>query len=339
MKTNVKENKSLLKSIPIKDDNFLRMLIVFIVVFIACSLLKGRSFLNLGNFQSMMTQFPEYGLLAIAIALALLIGGIDLSAVYLANLSAIVAGRFLLSQVGADASGGTVTGLILASFLLCLAIGALGGALNGLLISGLGIPAMLATLGTQSLFWGLGVVLTGGSTMSGFPKQLSSIINTKFGILPLGVIIFAVGAVVAGLIVSKSVLGRQMKMYGTNNRATTFAGLNNLKLVVITHMTSGILAAMAGIIMWGRYSSAKADNGSSYTMQAILIAVMGGISPKGGKGSVQGVVIAVLIIQMVSSLLNMYTWIPTACRQIIWGALLLLVMIFNYINDQRSKKH
>lgn len=335
----MKVNNSLLKSRPIKDENFLRMMIVFVVVFVACSLLKGRSFLNPGNFQSMMTQFPEYGLLAIAIALALLIGGIDLSAVYLANLSAIIAGKFLLSQVTENSSDGSITGLIFASFLLCLAVGALGGVLNGLLISGLGIPAMLATLGTQSLFWGIGVVLTGGSTLSGFPKQLSSIVNTKFGIVPLSVIIFAVGALAAGLIVSKCVLGRQMKMYGTNNRATTFAGLNNLKLVVITHMTAGILAGLSGIIMWGRYSSAKPDNGSSYTMQAILIAVMGGISPKGGKGSVQGVVIAVLIIQMVSSLLNMYTWIPTACRQIIWGALLLLVMIFNYVNDQRSKKH
>ena len=335
----MKENKSLLKRSPIKDENFLRMLVVFVVVFAACCLLKGSAFLNLGNFQSMMKQFPEYGLLAVAIALALLIGGIDLSAVYLANLSAIIAGKFLLSQVKPDSSDGTITGLIFASFLLCLAIGALGGVLNGLLISGLGIPAMLATLGTQSLFWGMGVVLTGGSTLSGFPKQLSSIVNTNFGILPLSVIIFAIATLVAGLIVSKCVLGRQMKMYGTNNRATTFAGLNNLKLVVITHMTAGILAALSGIIMWGRYSSAKPDNGSSYTMQAILIAVMGGISPNGGKGSVQGVVVAVLIIQMVSSVLNMYTWIPTACRQIIWGALLLLVMIFNYVNDQRAKKH
>lgn len=334
------QNKTLVKSSPkAKDTGFRRLLVVFAAVFVLCSLLKGSAFLNLGNFQSMMKQFPEYGLLAVAIAMALLIGGIDLSAVYLANLSTIIAGKFLLSQMASGASEGSVVGLIYASFLLCLGIGALGGALNGFLISGLGIPAMLATLGTQSLFWGLSVVLTGGSTLGGFPRQLSKIVNTSFGIVPLSVILFAIGAVLAGVVVSKSVLGRQMKMYGTNNRATTFAGLNNRKLVVATHMMAGVLAALSGIIMWGRYSSAKPDNGASYTMQAILIAVMGGISPNGGKGSIQGVVVAVLIIQMVSSVLNMYTWIPTACRQIIWGALLLLVMIFNYVNDQRSRKH
>lgn len=333
------QNKTLVKNNPaVKDANFRRLLVVFVAVFILCSLLKGEAFLNLGNFQSMMKQFPEYGLLAVAIALALLIGGIDLSAVYLANLSTIIAGKFLLSQVAPGAPESTIVGLVFASFVLCLTIGALGGALNGLLISGLGIPAMLATLGTQSLFWGLSIVMTGGSTLGGFPKQLGKIVNTKIGIVPLSVILFAVGAVVAALVVSKSVLGRQMKMYGTNNRATTFAGLNNMKLVVTTHMMAGVLAALSGIIMWGRYSSAKPDNGASYTMQAILIAVMGGISPNGGKGSIQGVVVAVLIIQMVSSVLNMYTWIPTACRQIIWGALLLMVMIFNYVNDQRSKK-
>jgi simple sugar transport system permease protein len=197
---------------------------------------------------------------------------------------------------------------------------------------------MLATLGTQSLFWGIGVVLTGGSTINKFPPQLASMINKSIGIVPVTVLIFAVGAIAAGLVVSKTVLGRQMKMYGTNNRATVFAGINNLKLVITTHVFSGVLAAMSGIVMWGRYSSVKPDNGSSYTMQAILIAVMGGISPKGGKGSIQGVVVAVLIIQMVSSLLNMYTWIPTAFRQIIWGALLLIVMIFNFVISEREKK-
>ena len=85
-----------------RDANFIRLFIVFIAVFIICTALKGTQFLNLGNFQSMMKQFPEYGLLAVAISLALLIGGIDLSAVYIANLSAIIAGKFLLSMAGAD---------------------------------------------------------------------------------------------------------------------------------------------------------------------------------------------------------------------------------------------
>lgn len=331
-------NEKTAKKALIKDANFLRLCVVMVIVFVVCTLLKGSSFLNMGNFQSMMKQFPEYGLLAVGIGLALLIGGIDLSVVYLANLSAIIGGKFLLAMVGENTAPGTVMMLVLVSFLICILVGAIGGALNGFLISGFGIPAMLATLGTQSLFWGFGVVLTGGSSIGGFPAELAATMNITFGVIPITVVIFAVGAIVAGIIVSKMVLGRQMKMYGTNNRATVFAGINNMKLVITTHVIAGILAALSGIIMWGRYNSVKADTGSTYTMQAILIAVMGGISPNGGKGSVQGIVVAVLIIQMVSSVLNMFRQIPTACRQIVWGVLLILVMIFNYVINNRSRK-
>ncbi len=129
-----------------RDANFFRLFIVFLAVLVVCTALKGSQFLNPGNFQSMMKQFPEYGLLAVAISLALLIGGIDLSAVYIANLSAIIAGKFLLSAVGADAAGGRVYTMIFLSFGIAVVVGALAGALNGYLISGFGIPAMLATL-------------------------------------------------------------------------------------------------------------------------------------------------------------------------------------------------
>lgn len=334
----MKKEKSIDLRMFVSDANFTRLLIVFVMVFILSTALKGKAFLNVGNFQSMMKQFPEYGLLAVAIGLALLIGGIDLSAVYLANLGTIIAGKFLLSVVNESTSDSMVVTLIFVSFGICIITGIAGGILNGYLVSGLGIPAMLATLGTQSLFWGMGVVLTNGSTLNGFPKQLASMINKSIGIVPVTVLIFAVAVLAAGLIVSRMILGRQMKMYGTNNKATVFSGLNNMKIVIATHVLAGVLAALSGIIMWGRYSSAKADNGSTYTMQAILIAVMGGISPNGGKGNVQGIVMSVLIIQMVSSVLNMFRNIPTACRQIVWGSLLLLVMIFNYVINERKKR-
>ena len=323
------------KSFSILDNSSARMILLFVAVFVICSLLQGKKFLAPDNFLAMFRQFPEYGLLAIGIGMALIIGGIDLSAVYLANLSSIVAGLFVHQFYQGTGEGGT--GIVLLSFVVALVIGAIGGILNGVLISGFGIPAMLATLGTQSLFWGLGVVLTGGSTLSGFPKVLGTIINKKFGLFPITIVIFAVAALITGIIVQKTKLGREMKMYGTNSRATVYSGLNNFKIVVCTHMISGMLAALSGIIMWGRYSSAKADTGSTYTMQAILIAVLGGVSPLGGSGSVTGIVLAVLIIQMLSSLLNMFTFIPSACRQIVWGGLLLIVMIINYYLDARKK--
>ena len=102
---------------------------------------------------------------------------------------------------------------------------------------------------------------------------------------------------------------------------------------------SGVLSAVSGIVMLGRYNSAKADNGASYTMQAIMIGVMGGMDPAGGKGNIQGVCVAVLIIQMVSTWLNMFQNISNFYRQIIWGALLIIILIMNfYINKAEVAK-
>ena len=212
------------------------------------------------------------------------------------------------------------------------------GSLNGLLISAVGIPAMLATLGTQSLYNGLGVVASKGSSVSG-SKPLSAFISKRVAGIPMATILFVICAAVMIFIISKTTLGYKIKMMGTNMKASAFSGFNNVKLTVLNYMMIGCLSAIAGIIMLGRYSSAKADNGSSYTMQAIMIAVMGGIDPAGGKGNIQGVCVAVVIIQMVSTWLSMYQSISDFYKQIIWGALLLVVLLLNhYINKREVAK-
>ena len=229
-------------------------------------------------------------------------------------------------------------GAILAGILVALIVGMICGSLNGLLISAVGIPAMLATLGTQSLYNGLGVVASKGSSVTG-SKPLSSFVSMKVAGIPMAAIIFVLCAAVMIFIISKTTLGYKIKMMGTNMKASAFSGFNNVKLTVLNYMMIGLLSAVAGIIMLGRYSSAKADNGSSYTMQAIMIAVMGGIDPAGGKGNIQGVCVAVLIIQMVSTWLSMYQSISDFYKQIIWGALLLVVLLLNfYINKREVAK-
>lgn len=177
-----------------------------------------------------------------------------------------------------------------------------------------------------------------GSSVTG-SKPLSSFVSMKVAGIPMAAIIFVLCAAVMIFVISKTTLGYKIKMMGTNMKASAFSGFNNVKLTVLNYMMIGLLSAVAGIIMLGRYSSAKADNGSSYTMQAIMIAVMGGIDPAGGKGNIQGVCVAVLIIQMVSTWLSMYQSISDFYKQIIWGALLLVVLLLNfYINKREVAK-
>lgn len=321
-----------------RDYSVVRLLVVLIAVFAMCSILKGNMFLNVNTFRSMGKQFPEYGILAIAMSVALFTGGIDLSIVYTATMSSCVIAKLLPVLITESMSTGQETMAILLSFVIAIAIGAVCGAINGTLISVVNIPPILATLGTQSLFQGIAVVITGGSTISGFPDQLSKIVTQDILGIPTTVFIFAFCALLVWLILAKTRFGYQLRMLGTNSRATTFAGLSNVSLYIRAYIMSGMLAAVSGIIMIGRFNSAKADYGSTYTMQSILIAVLGTMDPKGGKGSIVGVIIAVVIVQMLSSWLNMYESISVFYRQIIWGALLIVVLIINYYTDKRKMK-
>ena len=321
-----------------RDKNLMRMLIVFLVVFIFCSILKGSLFLSVSNFQSMGKQFPEFGLLAIAMAFTLYTAGIDLSVVAVANLSAVLVAKALTLLITAETPEGAVITIILVSFLGALIFGMLCGALNGFLIGAVGITPILATLGTQALFMGTAIVLTNGSTLSGLPPQIAGTMSAKVLGIPMPFIVFAVLAAAAAFIMERTTLGYKLRMLGTSVKASAFSGFNNVRLYLANYMISGVLSASAGLIMLGRFNSAKADYGASYLMEAILIAVLGGIDPYGGKGNMKGVIVAVLIVQMISSWLNMYESISNFYRQIIWGGLLIFVLIYNHIVNEREKK-
>ena len=324
-----------IRSLMQKDQNLTRLCIVFLAVFIICTVLKGTLFLSVNNFQSMGKQFPEFGLLAIAMAFTLYTAGIDLSVVAIANLSAVLVAKALPLLVTPETDAGTVTAIILCVFLLALLFGTLCGALNGLLIGGVGITPILATLGTQALFMGCAVVLTGGSTLGGLPPEIAKGMAAK----PLGIPVpFLIFAAAAAFIMERTTLGYKLRMLGTSVKASAFTGFSNVRLYIANYMLSGLLSAAAGIIMLGRCNSAKANYGASYVMEAILIAVLGGVDPYGGKGNMKGVIVAILIVQMISSWLNMYESISNFYRQIIWGALLIFVLIYNHIVSEREKK-
>ncbi len=230
-----------------KDKNLTRILAVFLVCFVLFSITQGKSFLSVSSFQSMGKLFPEFGLLSIGMALALLTGGIDLSVVYVANLCSIMAA---LTIKAITPEGDAGIGAILAGILVALIVGMICGSLNGLLISAVGIPAMLATLGTQSLYNGLGVVASKGSSVTG-SKPLSSFVSMKVAGIPMASIIFVLCAAVMIFIISKTTLGYKIKMMGTNMKASAFSGFNNVKLTVLNYMISVFCLQWPGSSCWG----------------------------------------------------------------------------------------
>jgi simple sugar transport system permease protein len=321
------------------DPNLFRLFIMLISVFLMMSALRPEIFLRSWNLVSMAKQFPEYGIMAIGISLAMMTGGIDLAVVGVANLAAIVTAKFLIAVVPKGAPFGFTLSMILVAVVIALCVGAIAGILNGILISRFRIPAILATLGTQQLFTGIAIVITKGRPLSGLPILFSRIGNRDlFGFLPVPFLLYGLAAVSIGVILGKTRFGKSIYMCGTNAVAARFAGLNVKSIILRTYMISGLLASLAGLIMMARVNSAKADYGASYTLQCVLIAVLAGVNPEGGFGTVRGVTMAVLILQILSSGLNMFESVSNFYRDVIWGGVLILVLIMNYLINEMNRR-
>lgn len=314
-----------------------RLLIAVAVILIIMSLLHPGKFLSQRNVSSMCFQFPELGIFALAIMFSLVSGGIDLSIISIANLGGILS-ALLLTRAG---DGMAPTLLVILAVLTTLAVGILCGLFNGWLIACLGITPILATLGTMQLFMGLCLVITKGPAVYGYPDLFLHIGNGTVGPVPIPLLVFLAIALVAAVILNRTKFGIHLVLLGTNETAARFSGIPYKAILIKTYMLSGLLAGIAGLLMIARTNSAKADYGTSYLLQAVLIAILGGVNPNGGFGTVTGIFMAVLSLQFLSSGFNMLR-LNNFTKEFAWGAFLLAVMTLNILCHHivsRPRKH
>lgn len=317
--------------------HLVRLAVIAAAVFALMSLLRSDLFFTAQNFQSMAFQFPEYALLSLAMMLAMLTGGIDLSVIGTANLSGII-GALILTTLAPNAAGtGAETLAVVAlAILASLSVGALCGALNGVAIAAVGIPPILATLGTGLIFTGLAIVITGGRAVLGFPDVFAVIGNGLVGPIPVPVLVFAAVAGALAFVLSRTTFGLRIYLMGANPLASRFAGIDNAGITLRVYTLCGALSASAGLVLMSRANSAKADYGASYLLLAVLIAVLGGTNPYGGAGRVGGVILAVLALQFVSSGFNMLQFSNFA-KELVWGLTLLVVMGLSEVRLSRRR--
>jgi simple sugar transport system permease protein len=324
------------------DYYTLRLFIIALVIFIAFSLLLPGKFFAVRNMQSMAVQLPEFGILAFAIMITMLTGGIDLSIVGTANLSAIIGAIILTGLAGDDGAGMPLTIVLPLSILGALVMGSICGLFNGFLVSRVGITPILATLGTGAIYTGLSFVITGGPAIT--TTQLAFIGNGSILGVPIPIIVFILVVIAFAILLSRTVFGFNVYMLGTNPTASLFSGINNDSVLLRTYWLAGLVAGIAGIIFLARTNSAKPDFGASFILLTVLIAILGGVSYTGGFGTVSGLVLAVLIIQFLSTGLNMLMLelFPSSAaiffRQFAWGGLLLAVMVLNYYTERRRSR-
>lgn len=324
------------KMVDASVQNIRWLFAVGVFVFVLMSVLSPKVFLSGANFASMANQFPQVGLLALGILLAMLSGGIDLSMVGIANLSAIIAALLLTRGMSTEAVGSEMLLYIVSSVFVAIAVGIVCGLLNGFLIAGLGITPILATLATMQLFSGIAVIITGGRPIFGMPELFTSTVGRSLLGIPVPLLVFGAVALAIAVLLNRTGFGFKLYMLGTNPLAARFAGLQTVGLQLRTYAIVGGLAALSGLLVLAQTNSAKADYGVSYTLQSILIAVMGGVNPYGGFGKVSGVVLAILILQFLSSGFNILGF-NNFLKDFIWGVSLLLVMVIHYIVEHRRQ--
>ena len=331
-----------------KDRHIARLIIMIVVWMAFMAITRVDKFYTLVNFQTMAGQFPEFGLMALGAMVCMITGGIDLSSVGVANLTAILMALFLNAQKGEnpDVSGG----IIFLSFVFAILIGAAAGSVNGVLISKVKIPPILATLGLNQLLTGVCMVVTGGNAVSGLPAKLSSSINTRIlqvvpgkrgtmqGLIPVQLIFFVVAAILVWFLLARTSYGKKLYMMGTSENVARYSGVKVDRMLIKTYALSGILAAMGGMIMLSNYNSARSDYGNVYTLQCILIVVLGGVDPKGGRGKISGVLLAIVLLRLLETGINRFPQISSYYITLIWGAVLLLVMVLNYFVEHPIMK-
>ena len=318
-----------------KNPEILVLILVLVGVLILMLALNGPGFFKLGNIQSMAFQLPELGILSLAMMITMLTSGINLSIIASTNLSGIVM-ALILTQL-APADGGSALGVVLLALLAGLAISAIIGLVNGWLIAYLDISPILATLGTMILVSGLAIVFTKGYVISGFPKEMLFIGNGMILGIPLPLLIFLACAAILGVVLTRTPLGMQVYLFGSNPTATFYSGVNNKTVLMWVYLISGLLTSVAAMIMISRFNSAKADYGESYLLLTILASVLGGVSAAGGFGRVSGLVVALVILQVISSGLNLFG-VSAFLTVALWGVVLIFVMVVKYLLDQRAQK-
>ncbi len=305
-------------------------LIAIIVVF---SFLSPYYF-TVNNFLIMASHVAIFGLLAIGMLLVILNGGIDLSVGSTLGLAGVVAG-WLMQGVHLDALGVILYPPVWVVVVLTCLLGAVVGAVNGVLIAFLRVPAFVATLGVLYVARGIALLMTNGLTFNNLGGR-PELGNTGFdwlgfnrlGGVPIGVIVLAVLAILCGIMLSRSAFGRWLYASGGNERAADLSGVPVKFVKVTVYVLSGICAAIAGLVLSSQLTSAGPTAGTTYELTAIAAVVIGGAALTGGRGTIRGTMLGAFVIGFLSDGL-VIIGVSAYWQTVFTGAVIVLAVLLN----------
>ncbi len=272
-------------------------------------------FLDPWNLSDATFNFTEKAMIAFAMALVIIAGEIDLSVASIIALASTAMGFSV--QMGFDTPMIVATGL---------ATGVACGAVNGLLVTGLGLPSIVVTIGTMSLFRGLSFIILGDKAYTGYPDGFA-----YFGqgyvwwVFSFEFMLFVGFALVYGILLHRTNFGRAVYAIGNNPTAALFSGVRVQRVKFILFLLTGLMAGVAAICLTSRLGSTRPSIALGWELEVVTMVVLGGVSILGGSGTIPGVVLAALIMGLVTfgfGLMN----VPGIVMSIFIGLLLILVI-------------
>ena len=291
------------------------LLIVVAVVLFVVNSFASPYFLSPWSLSDATFNFTEKVLIALAMALLIIAGEIDLSVASIIALASTMMGLAL--QYGAGTSElvliGVVTGLV------C-------GAFNGFLVTGLGLPSIVVTIGTMSFFRGISYIVLGDQAFKGYPESFS-----YFGqgyvvwVFSFEFVLFLVCSLIYYVLLHRTNFGRQVFAIGNNDVAARFSGIRVERVKFILFLLTGLMSGIASVLLTSRLDSTRPSIAAGWELEAVTMVVLGGVSILGGSGTIQGVVIAALIMGLVTFGLGLLN-VPGIVMSIFIGALLIFVI-------------
>lgn len=278
-------------------------------------------FMSAANFDSIAFQLPDLGLLTLAMLAPIIGNGINLAIIATANLSGLTL-AWVLNMCGGPQAGVPAFAI---GVVAALGVGGASGAAMGATIAYFGAHPILASLAMMIFLRGLGEFLTRGGDISGFPDFLREIGHGAIAGIPVPMLVFVAAAIVWHVLLARTRHGFAVAMIGSNPRASEYAGLPVKRSITLVYTLSGVMCALAGIVMLTRFNSVRVGHGEALLLVTVLACFLGGVAPFGGFGRVAPVFVSLLILQTLSSGLNLLganQHLATA----VWGLFLIAVM-------------
>ena len=302
-------------------------MVIVMVLIIAFFLYRSARFGTVDNLQTILVAAAPFALIALGQTLVILTGGIDLS------VGSVIAASAVFGSLTAKAFPDQIWLAIVAG----VVVGFIAGAINGFVVSVIKVTPFIATLGMLTLASGVAYVAGNGAPITGLPADFSRIANAQFGGLTLPVILMIVGILGLAIIMRRTTWGMRVYAIGGNPIAAGIAGINVGRTIFSVYAISGMLAGISGVMLASRVTLGAPNLGVGYELDAIAAVVIGGASLLGGRGSIWGTALGLLLIQTLNNGLDILT-VPAYWQKVIKGVLIVAAVAVDVWATRRRSR-